>query len=225
MKPKFSIVLNTYDTDMAQRHMTIACVAAITKFTDDPYELIIIDNCPIADIRDDYKVFKIAKHVKLDKLETVYASYNRGAAMATTDYIFFIQSDVFIHDRTFEKLMTYLEADWEMVFPQQHNISREDAKKILATPDGEQTDIGWRDAGLIGITSEAFDRSGKWDDRFRNLLGEAAFFARCANAKVNWTDRTNAFVTHIMAGNNLRKKAGLYNKEMAHDAKLLEEYK
>lgn len=225
MKPKFSIILNTYDTDRAQRHMTIACVAAITKFTDDPYELIIIDNCPIADIRDDYKVFKIAKHVKLDKLETVYASYNRGAKLATTDNFFFIQSDVFIHDRTFEKLMAHLEKEWEMVFPQQHNISREDALKIMATPDGELTEIGWRDAGLIGITREAFDRAGGWDARFRNLLGEAAFFAKCANAGVNWNDRTNAFVTHIMAGNNLRKQEGLYNEEMDHDAKLLEEYK
>lgn len=224
MKPKFSIILNCYDVDRAQRHQTIACIAAITKFTDGAYELIIIDNLPKFDIKDDYKVFKIAKHVKLDELETVYASYNRGAKLASTDNLFFIQNDVFVHNRTLNKLMVYLE-EWEMVFPQQHNTSREDALEVMNTPVGEQTHIGWRDAGLVGMRREAFDRAGGWDERFRNLLGEAGFYARCGNADVTWTDRTNAFITHIMAGNNLRKEAGLYNEEMDHDAKLLEEYK
>lgn len=220
---QFSIILNTYDTDKAQRHMTIACIAAITKFTDANYELIVIDNEPKWPIVDDYKVFKIDKYIEVNPKETVYESYNRGAALATTDYLFFIQSDVFVHDRTLDKLMVYLSSGWEMVFPQQHNTSREDTLNIMAIPDGNPTHIGWRDAGLVGISKAAFDRSGGWDGRFRNLLGERAFYSKCDQAGVSWTDRTNAFITHIMAGNNLRKAQTLYDEEMEHDARLIRE--
>jgi hypothetical protein len=219
----FSVILNAYDTDMAQRHMTMACLAAIRKFTDGDYEIIVVDNEPIAPIRDEYKVLAPLNKIEVP-LETVYASYNRGAAAAKTDKLFFIQSDVFVHELTLNKLSVYLD-EWDMVFPQQIPISREDVKGIYIIHDGDMTHIGQRDAGLLGITRDAFDRTGGWDERFRNLLGEAAFYSRCDDARVTWIDRTNAFITHIMAGNNLRKEAGLYNEEMAHDAKLLEEYR
>jgi hypothetical protein len=120
--------------------------------------------------------------------------------------------------------MSYLQ-NFDMVFPQQIPISRQDVKNIYSLSDGELSYIGQRDAGLLGITREAFNKAGKWDERFRNLLGEAAFYSRCDDAGVSWVDRTNAFITHIMAGNNLRKPEGLYNEEMDWDAKLLQEYK
>lgn len=221
---EFSVILNAYDTDMAQRHMTMACLAAIRKFTDGEYEIIVIDNEPIAPIRDEYGVLAPYTYVVVDPKETVYASYNRGAALATSENLFFIQSDVFVHERTLNKLVSYLQ-NFEMVFPQQVPISRGDVQKIYGLSDGELAEVGQRDAGLLGIRRGAFERAGKWDPRFRNLLGEAAFYTACDNAGVGWVDRTNAFITHIMAGNNLRKPKDLYNEEMAYDAKLLEEYR
>lgn len=223
-KPKFSIILNAYDTDKAQRHMTIACIGDIVRFTDGDYELIVVDNEPQWPIRDDYKVFPKYTTIVLDPKGTVYESYNIGAAAATTGQLFFIQNDVFVHERTLNKLSVYL-AEWDIVFPQQIELSREDTLKVMNTPDGQPTEIGWRDAGLIGITREAFDKSGGWDGRFRNLLGEAAFYAKCDAAGLTWTDRANAFISHIKAGNNLRKPAELYAEELAHDAALLEELK
>lgn len=223
MKPKFSVILNAYDTDKAQRHMTMACLAAIRKFTDGEYEIIVVDNCPQWAIRDEYKVLAPLRMIELDELHTVYESYNIGAKAAKTDYLFFIQSDVFVHERTLNKLMDYFK-EYAMVFPQQVPISRADVIQVSALPPGGLAHVGQRDAGLIGIRREDFDRAGGWDGRFRNLLGEAAFFSRCEKAGVSWVDRTNAFITHIMAGNNLRKEEGLYNNEMDHDAKLLGEY-
>lgn len=220
---KFSVILNAYDTDKAQRHQTMACLAAIRKFTDPPYEIIVVDNAPTMAIRDEYKVLNIDKLIEIP-LHNVYESYNIGADAGTTDYLFFIQSDVFVHEGTLDKLMAYFK-DYEMVFPQQIPISRDDVRQIYNTKEGELAHIGQRDAGLLGITKAAFERAGKWDERFHNLLGEAAFYSRCDAAGVGWVDRTNAFITHIMAGNNLRKDPGLYNEEMAHDAKLLEEYR
>lgn len=221
---KFSVILNAYDTDQAQRHQTMACLAAVRKFTDEPYEIIVIDNEATMPIRDEYKVLAPYDYVDYTPKLNVYEAYNRGAERATTDFFFFIQSDVFVHERTLNKLMAYFD-NYEMVFPQQIPISRNDVKEIYGRGDGALVEIGQRDAGLLGITREAFERTGRWDERFHNLLGEAAFYSRCDDAGVSWVDRTNAFITHIMAGNNLRKDKGLYNEEMAHDAELLKEYR
>lgn len=221
---KYSIILNTYDTDKASRHMTMACLAAIRKFTEPPYELIVVDNEPTLAIRDEYNALQLEKVIEVTPKVTVYESYNLGAAQATTDYFFFIQSDVFVHEGTFDKLFSYF-SEFEMVFPQQVPITRDDVKQIYDIKAPALAHIGQRDAGLIGITRGAFDRAGGWDGSFHNLLGEAAFFYRCDAAGVGWVDRTNAFITHIMAGNNLRKNPELYNEEMAHDAKLLETYR
>lgn len=219
MSKPFSVILNAYDTNKAQRHMTMACLAAIRKFTDVPYEIIVVDNVPLWAIRDEYKVLNIDNLIELDKLETVYESYNIGAKAAQHDLLFFIQSDVFVNERTLNKLAVYLQ-DYGMVFPQQVPVSRTDIRQIYEVPDGELTQIGARDAGLIGMTREAYEKCGGWDGRFRNLLGEKALFERCDTAGVSWTDRTNAIITHIMAGNNLQKDDDYYAIEMAFDAEL-----
>lgn len=219
-----SIILNCYDVNKSQRHASMQCIADIRKFTDGEYEIIIIDNNQTHRFRDDYGVLAPYQLIENPENRNVYASYNQGAEIACGDELFFIQNDVFVHERTINKLSEYLK-DYEMAFPQQIPLSREDVKKIYTLDDREPADIGQRDAGLLAIRRSAFERAGRWDDRFHNLLGEAAFYARCANADVTWIDRTNAFISHIMAGNNLQKDEGLYGAEMAHDAKLLEEYK
>lgn len=216
----FSVILNSYNPTRAHLHMTMACLAAIRKFTDEPYEIIVVDNTPELGIRDDYKVLQPYTLIQNTENHTVYESYNQGAAVAKYDKLFFIQSDVFVHEQTLNKLATYLD-EWDVVFPQQIPISRADALMVATTTDGNMTHIGQRDAGLIGMTKRAFENSGGWDGRFHNLLGEKAFFMRWDQAGLSWTDRTNAFITHIMAGNNLTKEDGLYNTEMAYDAELI----
>lgn len=224
-KPKFSVILNAYDTDKAQRHMTMACLAAIRKFTDMPYEIIVVDNAKQWEIRDEYGVLNIDQKIEVP-LTTVYDSYNIGARVANGNVLMFIQSDVFVHERTLNKLYEYVSVNWDMAFPQQVPISRQDVEAIYEIEDGGDTHIGARDAGLVAIRRDAFERTGGWDGRFRNLLGEAAFYSRCDDVSVRWTDRTNALITHIMAGNNLRKTEDLYNEEMDYDAKLFQkEYK
>lgn len=224
-----SIILNSYNPTRAHLHMTMECMAEITKYTDPPYELIVVDNKPdnldkVLEIRDDYGVLKPYTYILNETNQTVYRSYNQGAEVAQYDNLVFIQSDVFCHYRTINKLVQYLEK-FDVAFPQQVPITRDDVEQIRKVMDGEPTHIGGRDAGMMAITKEAFERAGKWDDRFHNLLGEAAFYTRMDRAGVTWTDCTNAFITHIMAGNNLTKEDGLYNTEMDHDAELLKEYK
>lgn len=219
-----SIILNSYSPTKAHAHMAMACLAAIRKFTDPEYEIIVVDNVPKWEIRDDYGVLKPFTLINNEENRTVYESYNQGAEVAKGEYLVFIQQDVFCNERTINKLVKYLEK-YDVAFPQQIEMTREKIKEIYAVPDGEPTDVGWRDAGTLAITREAFDKVGGWDGRFKNLLGEAAFYQKMEKAGLTWTCKTNAIITHIMAGNNLLKKDDEYNEQMAHDAKLLEEYK
>lgn len=222
IKQMISIVLNSYSPTKNLRHMDMACVAAIRKFTDPEYEIIIVDNDQTWQFRDDYKV--LAPYTLIEQENhTVYESYNIGAKAAKGDKLIFIQSDVFVHERTINKLAKYLDK-WDVAYPQQIELSREQVQHIYNTPDGEPTDFGFRDAGLLAITAEAFKKTGGWPGEFRNLLGEAAYYSKIDSVGLTWTDRTNAIITHIMAGNNLAKDATTYNEEMAHDAKLLQEY-
>lgn len=215
-----SIILNTWDTSRVQRHMTQQCIASIRKYTDPEYELIIVDNEPTMKFYHEYDVYKPYTYIEVTPKKTVYESYNLGAEAAKGDVLMFIQNDVFVHERTINKLATYLD-EYDMAFPQQYPILREDIKKIYELEDGEMAHVGWRDAGLVAITRKAFDKSGGWDGRFKNLLGEKAFYIKCEYAGISWTDRTNALITHIMAGNNLQKETDLYNTEMNFDAELM----
>lgn len=222
-KEMISIILNCYDVNKSQRHSSMQCISDIRRFTDGDYEIIIVDNIQNHRFRDDYGTLHPYTMIENKINRSVYYSYNQGAKLAKGDRLFFIQNDVFVHDRTINKLNIYLDK-WDIAFPQQTPTTREDTLKIMNTPDGEETHIGQRDAGLIGMTREAFDKTGGWDERFHNMLGEAAFYSRIANNGLSWTDHTNAFISHIMAGNNLQKNEGLYNEEMAHDSQLLKEY-
>lgn len=219
-----SIILNSYSPKKYQRHSDMACIADIRRFTDTEVEIIIIDNDQTHRFRDDYGVLSPYLLVENKENRNVYASYNQGATLATGDKLMFIQNDVFVHEGTIDKLAVYLDS-WDVCYPQQLELTRAQVKQIYDTPDGEPVGFGWRDAGLLAITREAFDKSGGWDDRFSNLLGEAAYYSKIDTAGLTWTDQTNALITHIKAGTNLSKEDELYNQEMAHDAILLEEYK
>lgn len=213
-----SAILNSWSPTKAMRHSDMACVADIRRFTDCEIEIIIVNNDNSHRFRDDYGV--LAPYTLLDFKGNVYESYNFGAKHAKGDKLIFIQNDVFVHERCIDKLAVYLDK-WDVCYPQQIELSREQVKQIYATPDGELVGFGWRDAGLLAITREAFDKSGGWDERFSNLLGEAAYYVKIDQAGLTWTDQTNAIVTHIKAGTNLSKDEELYNSEMKHDGELL----
>lgn len=215
-----SIILNSYSPLKSQRHADMACIADIRRFTDAEIEIIIIDNDQTHRFRDDYGVLAPYTLIENKINRNVYQCYNQGAKLAKGDKLIFIQNDVYVHEGAIDKLAVYLDS-WDVAFPQQLELTREQVKYLQNVPDGAMTEFGWRDAGLLAITKEAFKKTDGWDERYHNLLGEAAFYGRMEQANLSWTDRTNAIVTHIKAGTNLSKDTGLYNREMDHDAKLL----
>jgi GT2 family glycosyltransferase len=212
-----SIILNLYDPTFWQRQMSMACLAGIRKFTDPPYEIIVVDNEPKFPIRDEYKVLEPYVYIKNAVNKTCYESYNQGAEVAKYDNLVFMQNDVFVHERTINKLVEYLK-DYDVAYPQQLPLPREQVKLIYDKP--EEVNFGWRDAGMLAITKEAFQKTGGWDGRYKNLLGDKAFYERIADAGLNETCMTNAIITHIMGANNWSKDKQLYETEMSYDANL-----
>ena len=218
-----SVILNSYNPTQQQAHMTMACLAAVRKFTDPEYELIVVDNAPVHRIRDEFKVLNIDNLITNKRNQTSSYSFHQGAKVAKGESLVFIQSDVFVHERTINKLVKYLDR-YDVAYPQQYPLHREEVKEIYGVADGEDTRIGARDEGMIAIRKDSYEKCGGWDVRFKNMLAGKAFYMRCDKAGLTWTDKTNAFITHIMAGNNLLKAPGLYNKQMAHDAELIKKY-
>lgn len=217
-----SIILNSYSPLKSQRHSDIACVADLRRFTDAEIEIIIIDNDQTHRFRDDYGVLAPYMLVENKDNKNVYASYNQGASYAKGDILMFIQNDVFVHERAVDKLAVYLE-EYDVAYPQQIELSREQVQHLYGLPDGKEANFGWRDAGLLAITREAFDKTGGWDSRYHNMLGEKAYYSRIDEAGLSWTAQTNAIVTHIKAGTNLAKPERLYNRQMEHDAEIIKE--
>lgn len=221
---KTSIIVTAYIQNQFQAHMTMTCIGNVTKYTDpDQYELILMSDSEKFPVRDDYKVLKIDQYVKTEG-ETYTQAMNHGAKLATGEILVFLQNDVFVHDWWLSVLQYYIKHGFEVVFPDQVPRSREYIietymKKYL-DPESMK---GGRDAGLLMITKEAFDKTGGWNEKL-TLLAERDFYERMGKAGIRWTDTNKVQITHIMAATNLNRlheKPHEYDTMMRNDADLL----
>ena len=206
--------------------MSMLCLDHIRKFTNEgEYELIIIDPIPKHPIRDDYKTLfdgkNDFKHLKLDYDPGYTGGMNLGAKEASGEILVFIQNDVFVREDWLYDLRWYIEHGWEAVWPDQVPRSRQ---YVLDTYERDFDDPeslkGGRDAGLLMITREAFERTGGWNEEL-GLLAEADFYQRMGKTGVKSTDTNKVLITHVMAATNLdllENNPDEYNKRMEADA-------
>ncbi len=198
-------------------------IANVTKFTDtDEYEMIVVDPKPKYPIRDDYKVLKIDEHLRIDKDPGYTGGMNLGASVAKGDYLVFIQNDVFVHEGWLPGLRQYLESGkYNVVWPDQVPRDRAYVKATYDRgPFEPESLVAGRDAGLIMMTKDIFDKSGGWDPEL-GLLAEKDFYQRLSNAGAHWTDTNKVIITHIMAATNLDlldNDPETYDKRMRKDA-------
>lgn len=225
-----SIIVSCFNNKKPQDHISMLCLDHIRKFTDLPYQLIVIDPISHVGIRDDYGTLKLDNPpesiwLKLDYDPGYTGGMNLAAKEATGDILVFIQNDVFIHEGWLKDLRFYIEVlGYEAVWPDQ--VPR-DRQYVLDSYERDFDDPealkGGRDAGLLMITKEAFERTGGWNEEL-GLLAEADFYKRMGNAGVKSTDTNKVFITHIMAGTNrqlLEDNPEEYNKKMEADAQKL----
>lgn len=222
---KASIILTAYIQSKFQAHMTMACIANITKFTNpEEYELIVMSDSEKWPIRDDYHVLKIDKYIKTEG-ESYTKAMNHGAKEASGDILVFLQNDVFVHEDWLPELRKYLSSDiYEAVFPDQVPRDRQYVKDTYTRSSFERDSLqGSRDAGLLMITKNAFERTGGWNEDL-TLLCEKDFYQRMGKANVKWTDTNKVMITHIMAATNLDRlenKPEEYDAMMRHDAEVM----
>ena len=226
-KPKLtSIIVSSLNNTRFSCHMTMQCLANITKFTNpEEYELILIDPDPKYPVRDDYKVLKIDKWLKLKPDPGYTAGMNLGVKESEGDYLVFIQNDVFVHEGWLPSLRQYLETgDCDVVFPDQVPRNRQ---YVLETykrnPFDPESMKGGRDAGLLMITRRGFLLTEGWNEKL-GFLCDKDFYDRMHKADLRWTDTNKIIITHIMAATNLQlmeEKPKEYDRRMARDAKLL----
>jgi len=197
-----SIIYCLFDFTRILRHMSMASVSNIRRFTDQPYELIIIDNVPKFPFRDDYKVLDMDQMTFIinKKDKGYYGSLNQGAKLAKGEYLCFIQPDVFVHEGWLTNAIWYLDHGYDVVFPDQFPQTRKYIKRAYEMSFEEATKWGGREAGCVIMTRKIFDKVGGWDDRLFNEFGEAAMYIRLGKVGANWTSSCKSLITHITAG-------------------------
>lgn len=221
---KTSIIVTAYIQNRYQTHMTMTCIGNVTKFTDpEDYELILVSDSEKFPVRDDYHVLKIDKYIKTEGKSYTQAM-NLGAKEATGDVLVFLQNDVFVHEGWLKDMRFYIDTlGFDVVFPDQVPRSRKEVTESYKRDfDHPEAMKGGRDAGLMMITREAFEKV-KWNEDL-TLLAERDFYERMGKARVSWTDTNKVLITHIMAGTNMNRldeKPEEYEMMMKKDADLL----
>lgn len=211
--------MTSYNQTRPLSHMTMASIANVTRYTDpEDYELILMSEDEKEPVRDDYKVLKIDKYIKTQGVEYA-ASMNMGAKEAKGDYLVFLQNDVFVWEGWLPNLRYYLETGFECVWPDQMPRSREFVKQAQLMAYDVAMKFGSRDAGLMMITREAFDKVGGWNDQL-SILAEKDFYQRLGDHGIKMTDTCKVMISHIMGGST-NQNTERFHQRMDKDAKKL----
>lgn len=221
MTNKTSIIINRFDQTTLAKHITYACMGNLFRFTDrEDFELIIVDNRPDMTFKNDYNVFDVDLYIKNDKDIGFSASMNLGAGRSSGDVLCFMQTDVFVWEGWLKAMRHYIDNGLaDVVFPDQIPHTREWVKDQYGLPT-ELAVAGWRDAGMIMMSRESFDKTGGWDEEFGAVFQDRVMFQRIGKAGLREVVTTKALVTHIMGGTNFSNEAG-YDKKMEIETEIL----
>lgn len=217
---KTSVIVIAYNQTRLSAHMTMACLANIRKYTAGEYELILIEDVPKYETRDDYKVLNIDKHIVLDEYTNYTKKMNLAAEAAEGDYLVFIQNDCFVWE-SWDLVMTYYfdTADAECLIPDQLPRTREYMLSAYDMSLEEGKNAGHKEDCMVMITKDAFKRMGGWNEDLRALVMRD-FYERCANAGVEIYGTNKIQVTHITLGTHYQNFDAL-DKKIHHDSQIL----
>jgi GT2 family glycosyltransferase len=200
--------------------MTMACLANLTKYTDtDDYELILIEDVPEFKVRDDYHVLKIDRHITLDEYTNYSTKMNLAAKEAKGDVLCFVQNDVFVWEGWLEGLRYYLDNGLgDAIIPAQFPCTRQQILESYQTSMEEGLNKGARDACMIMITRDAFDRTGGFDDNLQAFV-EADFYQRMSDNGVNQITTNKVQVTHLTLGTHYQDMKA-FDEKVDHDSRI-----
>lgn len=213
-----SVIVVGYHKTALSAHITMACLANITKYTDtEDYELILIEDVPEFNVRDDYHVLKIDKHIILDKYTNYSTKMNLAAKEAQGEYLCFVQNDVFVWEGWLKGLRYYLENGLgEAIIPSQFPCTRGQMLEAYAESMLGGLNRGARDACMIMITREAFDKTGGFNDDLQAFV-EADFYDRMSKVGVNQVTTNKVDITHLTLGTHYQDM-DVFDKKVHHDS-------
>jgi len=240
-KPLTSIIMVAYDYTQLMRNVTQLAIESMVKYTDEEdYEFILIDVIPPGSEslrwwgndelqlgeREDRQWIKI--YEKDEKDPGQYACYNKGAKMARGDYICFFQNDIFVHEGWLDNLKYYLDNKLaDVVFPDQQPKTREFVKESYQGTYADATKGGCREAGMLLITKEGFERTGGWNEKMKMHYGEKIFYYALSGVGLKWVVTCKTMILHLKHGSGWDKNTMNYEKykQDHHDsAEVLKEY-
>ncbi|MFA5013917.1 MAG: glycosyltransferase [Actinomycetota bacterium] len=212
-KPLTSIIILAYDLNQLMRQITALAIESVVKYTDEEdYELILIDTIPVGAEKltffDTFKVFLLNKredricikqYLKDMENPGQYGSYNIGAKLAKGDYLCFMQNDVIVTEGWLSNMKYFLDNKLAgAVQPNQFPKTREYVKWAynLDSSTVEATQ-GARDAGMIMMTRETFEKIGGWNEKIKMFFGEKDIYERLAKNGLSVVGATKAMVLHV----------------------------
>lgn len=192
-----TIVMASYDLFKWQRHITLAALNCVRRFTDPPYELILIDQA------DDghggpynrWEIIRPDKHLKPGDIG-YSASMNLGAKEADpkSKYLVFMHNDIFVQDGWLPILIECEKAGLgSVIYPDQIARTREN---ILQSRQ-EEWPSGYDEAGLFLMSRKTYEESGGWDERFKAVYQDIAFHRKLYAVGKTLYCTMKTFTTHI----------------------------
>lgn len=194
------IVIGHHETHLSVQ-MTKTCLGNITKYTDPKdYELIVIEDIPVHKVEDDFHVFKIKEWIELKERTNYSTKINIAAKKARGEYLAIIQNDCFVSPDWLEGLRYYFDNGLaEAMIPEQFAVSYEYMQAANQMTYEEALDGGQRDACMIMITKDAFERTGGFNEDL-DIFQEADFYERMAMKEIDQHTTSKVHVTHIGLG-------------------------
>lgn len=192
-----SVIVCTFDQFKWQRHITLACLNALRRFTDQPYELILVDQID-AGTGGPYNRWEIIKPDKqLFPGDIGYsAAMNLGVRESNPDskYLVFMHSDVYVQEGWLGKLIDCHEKGLgDVIYPDQIARPRQQILDSYRNPYS----VGYDEAGLMLMSRETFNATGGWDERFKAVYQDMMFQRRLVGAGKTWHCTMNTFISHI----------------------------
>lgn len=220
MKGLTSVIVVGYHETKLSAHMTMLCLANITKYTNTKdYELILIEDVPKEEVRDDYHVLKIDKHIILDERTSYSRKINLAAKEAKGEYLAIVQNDVFVWEGWLNNLRYYLDTGLgEAIIPDQFPRTRQYILDSYKMTLEEGLDMGARDACMIMITAEAFKKTGGFNEDLL-ILQEGDFYERMSAAGVNQITTNKVQVSHMTLGTHYQDWEE-FERKLDHDGKV-----
>lgn len=218
IKDLTSVIVIGYHNTPLSAHMTMLCLANITKYTDtEDYELILIEDVPKFPVRDDYHVLKIDNHIILDEYTNYSKKINLAVQQAKGEYLAIVQNDVFVWEGWLKNLRYYLENGLaEAVIPSQFPCSRQNILESYKMTLEEGLDRGARDACMIMITKSAFEQTGGFNEDLR-IFQEADFYERMHSNRINQITTNKVQVSHMTLGTHYQDMKE-FEKKIHHDS-------